>query len=111
MEIIKSKEVDSGGISMAGGAKTRLSESQQNLEIALPKTSQLSDKPDGMLTVLASTLDQVKYAELVSTRSDIQIQEQMQENQAVDEDLEKSESILTVSVKWADDKVLSDPAV
>jgi hypothetical protein len=35
----------------------------------------------------------------------------MQENQAVDEDLEKSESILTVSVKWADDKVLSDPAV
>jgi ABC-type transporter Mla subunit MlaD len=93
--------------------KSGLRERQQNLEEALQETSQFSDKLDGMLAALASTFDQVKSAEPVSAHPD-KIQEQMQENQAVVEDLEKRESAFE-AVKRAADEVISkapsDPAV
>lgn len=68
-----------------------------------------------MLTALASTFEQVKSAEPVAAHPD-KIQEQIQENQAVVEDLEKRESAYE-AVKRAADEVISkapsssDPAI
>ena len=95
--------------------RSALRERQQALEEALQETSQFSDKLDGMLAALSSTLDQIKSAEPVSAHPD-KIQEQIQENQAVVEDLEKRESAFE-AVKRAAEEVISkkgspsDPAI
>ena len=92
-----------------------LRERQQALEEALQETSQFSDKLDGMLAALANTFDQVKSAEPVSAHPD-KIQEQMQDNQAVVEDLEKRESAFEAVKKAADEVIRkaanpNDPAI
>lgn len=90
-------------------------ERQQALEEALQETSQFSDKLDGMLAALANTFEQVKSAEPVSAHPD-KIQEQMQENQAVVEDLQKRESAFDAVKRTADEVIRkasnpSDPAI
>ena len=95
--------------------KASLRERQQALEEALQETSQFSDKLDGMLAALNNTFEQVKSAEPVAAHPD-KIQEQIQENQAVVEDLEKRESAFE-AVKKAAGEVISkagnptDPAI
>ena len=95
--------------------RSGLRERQQALEEALQETSQFSDKLDGMLAALSSTFDQVKSAEPVSAMPE-KIQEQIQENQAVVEDLVKRESAFEAVKRAADDVISkaaspSDPAI
>lgn len=114
-EAAKVHEILESDNSRYAALRSGLRERQQALEEALQETSQFSDKLDGMLAALASTVDQVKSAEPVSAHTD-KIQEQIQENQAVVEDLEKRESAFEAVKRAADDVINkanspSDPAV
>ncbi|KAK2708582.1 hypothetical protein QYM36_014249, partial [Artemia franciscana] len=95
--------------------RATLRERQQALEEALQETSQFADKLDGMLAALASTADQIKLAEPVSAHPD-KLQEQIAENAAIVEDLEKRETAFEAVKQAADDvfnkaTTKNDPAV
>ncbi|CAG0880401.1 unnamed protein product [Darwinula stevensoni] len=95
--------------------KVGLRERQQALEDAMQETSQFSDKLDGMLSALANTADQVNNAEPISAHPD-KIQEQIAENAAILEDLDKRESAYEAVKRAAHDVISkagssSDPAV
>ena len=87
---------------------------QQALEEALQECSQFADKLDGMLSALKDTADQVDRAEPISAHPD-RIHDQMAENNAIIDDLDKRE-VAFEAVKRAANDVISkagdgDPAV
>ena len=95
--------------------KVGLRDRQKALEDAMQETSQFSDKLDGMLSALANTADQVNNAEPISAHPD-KIQEQIAENAAILEDLDKRESAYEAVKRAANDVISkagssSDPAV
>uniref|UniRef100_T1IVF3 Dystonin n=1 Tax=Strigamia maritima TaxID=126957 RepID=T1IVF3_STRMM len=98
-----------------GGLKVGLRDHQNALEQLMQETSQFADKLDGLLNALTNTADQVNNAEPISAHPE-KIQEQISENKAVVEDLDKRSSAFE-AVKRAADEVISkaggtrDPAV
>ncbi|KAK7865644.1 hypothetical protein R5R35_006900 [Gryllus longicercus] len=98
-----------------GALRTELRQRQQALEKALQESSQFSDKLEGMLRALVSTADQVNSAEPVSAHPS-RIRDQIEENAALVEDLDKRE-VAYAAVKRAANDVISkatnqaDPAV
>ncbi|XP_048001317.1 microtubule-actin cross-linking factor 1-like [Leguminivora glycinivorella] len=87
---------------------------QQALEQALQESSQFSDKLEGMLRALAGTQDQLQRAEPVSAHPP-KIQDQIEENNALIEDLEKRTEAYNAVQRAASDVISkankSDPAV
>ncbi|XP_043245138.1 dystonin-like isoform X38 [Amphibalanus amphitrite] len=94
--------------------RTALRERQQALEEALQECSQFADKLDGMLSALKDTADQVDRAEPISAHPD-RIHDQMAENNAIIDDLEKRASAFDAVKKAAADVIgkagKGDPAV
>ncbi|KFM60284.1 Dystonin, partial [Stegodyphus mimosarum] len=95
--------------------KDILRDRQNALEEAMQATSQFSDKLDGMLNSLSSTADQLQNAEPVSAHPE-KIEEQLNENQAVLQDLDKRSNALEAVKRAADDVLVKaggakDPAV
>lgn len=95
--------------------KDILRDRQNALEEAMQATSQFSDKLDGMLNSLSSTADQLQNAEPVSAHPE-KIEEQLNENQAVLQDLDKRSNALEAVKRAADDVIVKaggarDPAV
>jgi len=95
--------------------RSELRQRQQALEHALQESSKFSDKLEGMLRALGSTADQINSAEPVSAHPP-RIRDQMDENAALVEDLDKRKEAFA-AVKRAADDVISkagnraDPAV
>jgi len=95
--------------------KLGLRERQQALEEAMQECSQFTDKLDGMLNALANTADQVNNAEPISGHPE-KIKEQMEDNNAIIDDLAKKESAFE-SVKQAAADIIekapnkNDPAI
>ncbi|GIX80799.1 microtubule-actin cross-linking factor 1 [Caerostris extrusa] len=92
-----------------------LREHQNALEEALQATSQFSDKLEGILNALTSTADQLHNAEPISAHPD-RIQEQINDNKAVLQDLDKRTLTLEAVKKAADDVIvkastIDEPAV
>ncbi|XP_067121200.1 microtubule-actin cross-linking factor 1-like isoform X10 [Centruroides vittatus] len=95
--------------------KNILRNHQNTLEEALQATSQFSDKLEGMLNALSSTADQLYNAEPISAIPD-RIQEQINDNKAVLQDLDKRSTALEAVKKAADDVIVKagntdEPAV
>ncbi|KAG8192780.1 hypothetical protein JTE90_019099 [Oedothorax gibbosus] len=95
--------------------KDILRDRQNALEEAMQATSQFSDKLDGMLNSLSNTADQLQNAEPVSAHTE-KLEEQLGENQAVMQDLDKRSNALEAVKRAADDVIVKaggarDPAV
>jgi len=95
--------------------KAELRARQQELEKALQESSLFSDKLDGMLRALANAADAVQGAEPVSAHPP-KIRDQIDENSALAEDLDKRESAFDAVKRAAEDvigkaKNKQDPAV
>ncbi|KAI8432884.1 hypothetical protein MSG28_013810 [Choristoneura fumiferana] len=94
--------------------KAELRTRQQALEQALQESSQFADKLEGMLRALAGTHDQLARAEPVSAHPP-KIQDQIEENNALIEDLEKRTEAYNAVQRAASDVISkaskSDPAV
>ena len=95
--------------------KTHLREKQQQLDKALQDSSRFKDKLDGMLNALESTADQVNNAEPISAHPD-KIREQIDENQAIIDDMKKREDAFNNVKSTAADVIAkapnkNDPAV
>ncbi len=88
--------------------KLRLRERQQALEEAMQECSQFADKLDGMLSALADTADQVNNAEPISAHPE-KIREQMDDNNAIVDDLAKKETAFDAVKKAADDIIRKAP--
>ncbi|XP_039956884.1 dystonin isoform X12 [Bactrocera tryoni] len=95
--------------------RLELRERQQMLENALQESSQFSDKLEGMLRALANTVDQVNQLDPLSALPQ-KIREQIEDNAALADDLDKRSDAFT-AVKRAADEVIAkagnkaDPAV
>ncbi|XP_054709316.1 LOW QUALITY PROTEIN: microtubule-actin cross-linking factor 1, isoforms 1/2/3/4/5-like [Uloborus diversus] len=87
-----------------------LREHQSALEEALQATSQFSDKLEGMLSALTSTADQLHNAEPISAHPR-RIQEQINDNKAVLQDLDKRTITLEAVKKAADDVIVKASAI
>ncbi|XP_035224503.1 microtubule-actin cross-linking factor 1-like isoform X1 [Stegodyphus dumicola] len=87
-----------------------LREHQNALEEALQATSQFSDKLEGMLSALTSTADQLHNAEPISAHPE-RIQEQINDNKAVLQDLDKRTITLEAVKKAADDVIVKASAI
>uniref|UniRef100_W8AEP3 Dystonin n=1 Tax=Ceratitis capitata TaxID=7213 RepID=W8AEP3_CERCA len=111
----KINEVLDSDNSRYAALRLELRERQQMLENALQESSQFSDKLEGMLRALANTVDQVNQLEPLSALPQ-KIREQMEDNAALTDDLEKRSDAFT-AVKRAADEVIAkagnkaDPAV
>ncbi|XP_022692769.1 microtubule-actin cross-linking factor 1-like isoform X2 [Varroa jacobsoni] len=81
-----------------------LKNQQQALEEAMQSTAQFADKLDGMLNALASTADQLNNAEPISAHVE-KIQEQISDNNAIVDDLEKKSSALDAVRRAAKDVI------
>ncbi|KPJ00724.1 Dystonin [Papilio xuthus] len=94
--------------------RAELRQRQQELEQALQESSQFSDKLEGMLRALAGTADQLHHAEPVSAHPP-KIQDQIEENNALSEDLDKRQEAYNAVQRAASDVISkankSDPAV
>ncbi|XP_046680779.1 dystonin isoform X33 [Homalodisca vitripennis] len=95
--------------------RSELRQRQQALEKALQESSQFSDKLEGMLRALANTADQVSGSEPVSAHPP-RIRDQMEENNAMIEDLDKREEAFQAVRRAANDVInkapnAADPAV
>jgi len=95
--------------------RLELRQRQQALEKALQETSKLSDKLEGMLRALQNTAEQVSGADPISAHPP-RIRDQMDENQALVEDLGKREEAFLAVKKAANDVInkapnAADPAV
>ncbi|XP_022239565.1 microtubule-actin cross-linking factor 1-like isoform X12 [Limulus polyphemus] len=77
---------------------------QNKLEEALQATSQFSDKLDGMLQALSTTVDQLGSAEPISAHPE-RIVEQITDNKNVLEDLAKRSTALEAVKRAADDVI------
>ncbi|XP_026332684.1 uncharacterized protein LOC113239782 isoform X5 [Hyposmocoma kahamanoa] len=94
--------------------RAELRQRQQQLERALQESSQFSDKLEGMLRALAGAADQLQHAEPVSAHPP-KIEDQIEENNALIEDLEKRTEAYNAVQRAASDVISkankSDPAV
>lgn len=95
--------------------RAQLRQRQQALEQALQESSRFSDKLEGMLRALQSTAEQIKGAEPVSAHPP-KIRDQLEENNALCEDLETREEAFQAVKRAADDVInkagnRSDPAI
>merc|ERR1719188_370871 len=88
--------------------KVSLRERQQALEQAMQECSQFTDKLDGMLNALQDTADQVNNAEPVSAHPE-KIKEQMDDNNAIIDDMTKKEQAYDAVKKTADDVIQKAP--
>ncbi|XP_021923220.1 dystonin isoform X2 [Zootermopsis nevadensis] len=84
--------------------RSELRQRQLALEQALQESSQFSDKLEGMLRALGSAADQVNSAEPVSAHPP-RIRDQMDENAALVEDLDKREEAFAAVKRAADDVI------
>ncbi|XP_017463645.1 PREDICTED: microtubule-actin cross-linking factor 1 isoform X3 [Rhagoletis zephyria] len=95
--------------------RLELRERQQMLDNALQESSQFSDKLEGMLRALANTVDQVNQLDPLSALPQ-KIREQMEDNAALTDDLERRSDAFTAVKKAADEVIAkagnkADPAV
>jgi DNA repair exonuclease SbcCD ATPase subunit len=95
--------------------KADLRERMQALEDAMHESSQFADKLDGMLNSLEDTRDQLANAEPISGHPE-KIKEQIDDNNAIIEDLNKKEVAYEAVKKAAEDVInkapnKQDPAV
>merc|ERR1740128_963514 len=95
--------------------KADLREKMQALEDAMHECSQFTDKLDGMLNSLEDTKNQLDRAEPISAHPE-KIKEQMDDNNAIIDDLEKKETAYQAVIKAADDIIQkatnkNDPAI
>lgn len=95
--------------------RTELRERQQALEQALQESSQFADKLEGMLRALANTADQVNSADPISAHPP-KIREQIEENAAIIEDIDKRGEAFAAVTRAANDVInkannKADPAV
>lgn len=74
------------------------------MQQSVQESSQFSDKLEGMLRALGSTADQVNSAEPVSAHPP-RIRDQMDENAALVEDLDKREEAFAAVKRAADDVI------
>lgn len=105
-----------GGVNQRYNAlKSELRDRQLALEKALQDTSQFADKLENMLRTLANAAEQVKNQDAASAHPP-KISNQIDENWAVAEDLEKREDTYVAIIQAADDIISkavnhADPAV
>ncbi|XP_041970881.1 dystonin isoform X11 [Aricia agestis] len=94
--------------------RAELRQRQQELEQALQESSVFAERLDGMVRALAGAADQLQNAEPVSAHPH-KIQDQMDENNALIEDLEKRKEAYNAVQRAASDVIAkankSDPAV
>lgn len=95
--------------------RIHLREKQQALEKALQDSSQFKDKLDGMLNALENTADQVNNADPIAAHPD-KIRDQIDENEAIIDDVKKREDAFKAVKKQAADVIdkapnKNDPAV
>merc|ERR1719412_1681433 len=88
--------------------KLSLREMQQALEDAMQECSQFTDQLDGMLNALQNTADQVNNAEPISAHPE-KIKEQMDDNNAIIDDLAKKEAAYEAVKKAADEIIQKAP--
>merc|ERR1719341_2318800 len=88
--------------------KADLREKMQALEDAMHECSQFTDKLDGMLNSLEDTKNQLDRAEPISAHPE-KIKEQMDDNNAIIDDLEKKETAYQAVIKAADDIIQKAP--
>lgn len=88
--------------------KAALRERQQDLDRAMQECSQFTDKLDGMLSALANTADQVNNAEPIAAHIE-KIKEQIDDNNAIIDDLAKKETAFEAVKKAADDIIQKAP--
>merc|ERR1719422_1388858 len=88
--------------------KADLRERMQALEEAMNQCSQFTDKLDGMLNSLEDTKDQLVRAEPVSAHPE-KIKEQMDDNNAIMDDLSKKEVAYDAVKKAAEDIIQKAP--
>ena len=88
--------------------KADLREKMQALEDAMHECSQFTDKLDGMLNSLENTKDQLTNAEPISGHPE-KIKEQIDDNNAIIDDLEKKEVAYEAVKKAADDVIQKAP--
>merc|ERR1719188_1512758 len=88
--------------------KADLRERMQALEEAMNQCSQFTDKLDGMLNSLEDTKDQLARAEPVSAHPE-KIKEQMDDNNAIMDDLSKKEAAYEAVKKAAEDIIQKAP--
>ncbi|XP_018791083.1 PREDICTED: dystonin isoform X11 [Bactrocera latifrons] len=112
---VKINDVLDSDNSRYAALRLELRERQQMLENALQESSQFSDKLEGMLRALANTVDQVNQLDPLSALPQ-KIREQIEDNAALADDLDKRSDAFT-AVKRAADEVIAkagnkaDPAV
>lgn len=95
--------------------RAQLRQRQQALEQALQESSRFSDKLEGMLRALQNTAEQIKGAEPVSAHPP-KIRDQLEENNALIEDLDSRGEAFEAVKKAADDVISkagnrADPAI
>ncbi|XP_075166809.1 dystonin-like protein short stop isoform X24 [Haematobia irritans] len=95
--------------------RLELRERQQALDNALQESSQFSDKLEGMLRALANTVDQVNQLDPLSALPQ-KIREQIDDNDAIMEDLDKRSDAFSAVQRAASDVIAKagnkqDPAV
>merc|ERR1719412_2440259 len=88
--------------------KVSLRERMQALEEAMQECAQFTDKLDGMLNALQNTADQVNNAEPISAHPE-KIKEQMEDNNAIIDDLAKKETAYEAVKKAADEIIQKAP--
>merc|ERR1719495_1025908 len=88
--------------------KLALREMQQALEDAMQECSQFTDQLDGMLNGLSDLADQVNNAEPIAAHIE-KIKEQIDDNNAIIDDLQKKETAYEAVKKAADDIIKKAP--
>nr|XP_049701448.1 dystonin isoform X44 [Helicoverpa armigera] len=110
----KVQDIVDGDCERYNALRAELRQRQQELEQALQESSQFSDKLEGMLRALSGAADQLHRAEPVSAHPP-KIEDQIDENNALVEDLEKRTEAYNAVQRAASDVISkankSDPAV
>jgi chromosome segregation ATPase len=88
--------------------KVALRERMAALEAAMQECAQFTDQLDGMLNALQNTADQVNNAEPISAHPE-KIKEQMEDNNAIIDDLAKKETAFEAVKKAADEIIQKAP--
>lgn len=114
-DVSKIQEILDSDNARYAALRVELRERQQALEQALQESSQFADKLEGMLRALANTADQVNAAEPISAHPP-KIREQIEDNAAIIEDIDKRGEAFAAVTRAANDVInkannKADPAV
>ncbi|KAF9423413.1 hypothetical protein HW555_001222, partial [Spodoptera exigua] len=113
-DVAKVQDIVDADCERYNALRAELRQRQQELEQALQESSQFSDKLEGMLRALSGAADQLHRAEPVSAHPP-KIEDQIEENNALVEDLEKRQEAYNAVQRAASDVISkankSDPAV